>query len=346
MKYFTVGPTELYPTVPAYIREMTGDGTLSKSHRSTWFADLLTKAREGVRSLIGIPADYEILFVASASEAMERTVQNLVANESFHFINGTFAARIKKIADGLGKKTGSIDVPLGEGFSSFDMVPASAELVTVVENETSSGVWTDLEPFYSLHEKHLIAVDCVSALPYGAIVWGKTDIVFFSVQKGFGLPAGLGVMIVSPRAMEKSKAVVRPGMFHSFSGMKEMSDKGQTEETPNVLDLALLGRVSRDLAALGLDRITTDTDEKARILYGISADSAYFVKKKEWRSPTTIVINTPQASKPVIEVAAEHGFAIASGYGKMKESAIRIGNFPASTVADMRSLAEVLKPIL
>jgi phosphoserine aminotransferase len=260
-------------------------------------------------------------------------------------VNGSFAARIKKIASGLGKKAEGIEVPLGEGFTSF-AVPESAELVTVVENETSSGVWTDLEPFYALHEKHLIAVDCVSALPYGKITWDKVDVVFFSVQKGFGLPAGLGVMVISPRAMEKSQSVVRPGMFHTFLGMKEMSDKGQTEETPNVLDIALLGRVTRDLAAHGMDAITAETDEKARILYTIAADAAYSVKKKEWRSPTTIVINTPKGSKPVIEAAAQHGFAIASGYGKAKDSAIRIGNFPASTVDEMRSLAEVLKPLL
>lgn len=344
MKYFTVGPTELYRTVPAYIREFAGDGTLSKSHRSQWFSDLYQNAREGVRSLLGIPTAHEILFIASASEAMERVVQNLVANESFHFVNGSFAARIKKIASGLGKQAGGIEVPLGEGFTSFE-VPASAELVTVVENETSSGVWTDLEPFYALHEKHLIAVDCVSALPYGTIKWDKIDVVFFSVQKGFGLPAGLGVMVVSPRAFAKSSTVITPGMFHSFPGMKEMSDKGQTEETPNVLDIALLGRVTKDLSAYGMDKITADTDEKARILYA-GNDSAYFVKKKEWRSPTTIVINTPNGSKPVIEAAAQHGFAIASGYGKMKDSSVRIGNFPASTVEEMRALAEILAPLL
>jgi phosphoserine aminotransferase len=325
---------------------MVDNGTLSQSHRSRWFADLLKDTQDSVRALLEVPADYEVLFTASASEAMERTVQNLVKDESFHFVNGVFSGRIKNIANGLGRKAQSIDVPSGEGFSSFDMVPSSAELVTVVQSETSTGVWTDLTPFYDLHEQHLIAVDCVSSVPYGRIRWEKTDVVFFSVQKGFGLPAGLGVMIISPRAIAQSKEIVRPGMFHSFLGMKEKSDSGQTEETPNVLGIALLGRVAKDLSKRGLDALAAETDKKACILYALAADSAYPVQKKEWRSPTTIVIATPGGSKVVIEAARERGFAVASGYGKASETMIRIGNFPATTVDDTKALARVLVPLL
>ena len=51
----------------------------------------------------------------------------------------------------------------------------------------------------------LIAVDAVSSAPYGDLDYRLLDIVFFSVQKLFGLPAGLGILIVSPRAIEKSE---------------------------------------------------------------------------------------------------------------------------------------------
>src|SRR5690606_37779547 len=94
----------------------------------------------------------------------------------------------------------------GEGFFVDEVeVPVLAELVCLTQNETSTGVSIPEDSIHRLVEKYpdkLFAVDAVSSCPYTRLDYSKLDCVFFSVQKCFGLPAGLGVMVVSERAME------------------------------------------------------------------------------------------------------------------------------------------------
>ena len=51
----------------------------------------------------------------------------------------------------------------------------------------------------------LLAVDAVSSLPYPDFDYTKLDSVFFSVQKGFGLPSGLGVWMANDKCLAKAE---------------------------------------------------------------------------------------------------------------------------------------------
>ena len=61
------------------------------------------------------------------------------------------------------------------------------------------------------NSESLIVVDAVSSLPYPTIDYEVVDSVFFSVQKGFGMPAGLGIWMVNPRCIEKAERLVANG---------------------------------------------------------------------------------------------------------------------------------------
>ena len=78
-----------------------------------------------------------------------------------------------------------------------------------------------LSPSVDLPAEKLVALDCVSALPYADIPVDKVDAVYFSVQKGFGMPAGLGVLILSPAAVAKAATIeeagISTGSYHSFA---------------------------------------------------------------------------------------------------------------------------------
>ena len=100
------------------------------------------------------------------------------------------------------------EVAAGEGFSHPLEVPSSTEVIAVTHNETSTGVSLPLDFIYSFKTKHpdaLLVVDAVSSLPYPDFDYSKLDSVFFSVQKGFGLPAGLGVWMVNDRCLAKAE---------------------------------------------------------------------------------------------------------------------------------------------
>lgn len=350
MIHFTPGPSQLYPTVPQHIQLGLENHIGSLSHRSGKFKDIFSGTVEGLRTLLSIPKDPTIIFLPSATEGMERVLQGVVNKESYHITTGSFGEKFKEIAQDLGKKavTYSLDVRTG---LQIPEIPDSAELLCFTQNETSNGSWIPLEMIYSLHEKYpekLLALDIVSSVPYVDVDFQKIDIAFFSVQKGFGLPAGLGVLVLSPRAIERAVSVKNSGKnvgsYHSLLSLTEYAKKFQTPETPNVLGIYLLGKVVEDMNKKGIQNIRKETEQKAKMLYDFFEESSIFnpvILRKEFRSPTVLVASVKEAVA-VHEKVVEQDMVIGKGYGAFKDQHIRIANFPAHTINDVRKLITFL----
>ena len=66
----------------------------------------------------------------------------------------------------------------------------------------------DIHKLKRSNQKRLMAVDMVSSAPIPEIDLDLIDTAFFSVQKAFGLPAGLGVWIANEKCLEKAKRLV------------------------------------------------------------------------------------------------------------------------------------------
>jgi phosphoserine aminotransferase len=354
-KYFTPGPSELYPTVYKHIRESLKLQIGSISHRSAQFQEIYHELTIGLKKLLSIPDDYYIFVVGSGTEAMERTIQNCVEKHSLHFVNGSFSKRFFIIAQELSKKPVSVEVSIGQGFNFKEItIPKSTELLCFTQNETSSGVMAPVSEIHKIAKKHqdmLVAVDIVSSVPYVDLDYTLLDIVFFSVQKGFGLPAGLGIMVVSPRAIKKSEDLQKKitiGSYHSFFKMLHYAQKQQTHETPPVLEMYLIEKVVKDMLRKGIDTIRRETDQKASLLYEFLDQSdtlPVFVKEKQWRSKTVIVADIQKAKRDVKKFLAEKGFIVGGGYGENKNTQIRIANFPAHSLRDVERLIKQLQMI-
>jgi phosphoserine aminotransferase len=329
----------------------------SISHRSKQFQEIYAHAVTGLRQLLQLPDEYEVLFLASATEIWERAVQNTVQQESFHLVNGSFSARFFETSQELGLKAQKHEVPFSQGFEVETItVPESAELVALIQNETSSGACMPVTEINQFREKAaaeaLIYVDAVSSLPHPAFDFNKVDSVYFSVQKCFGLPAGLGVWLLNDRCIAKAEALAAGGRtigsYHSLPAMLSKAKVNQTVETPNVLDIYLLGKVVEDMNAKGTEAIRKETVAKADTIYTYLGESNTFtpaVENPQHRSPTTIVANTSVPASEVNKRLAEFDMAVGSGYGKYKESQIRIANFPAHSPEQVTALVTKLKEL-
>ena len=204
---------------------------------------------------------------------MERAIQNCVSEKSFHLVSGAFSERFYVTAVELNKRPEQL--LLGDDLACMDIVaPKDAEMICVTQNETSNGLSFPVDALRALRARNpepLIAVDIVSAVPYLNLDFNLVDIAFFSVQKGFGLPAGLGVMLVGSRALEKSQILrekgTSVGSYHSFGELNKYAVKNQTPETPNVLGLYVFNAVLGDMLATGIERIRTQTEKQAAKLY-------------------------------------------------------------------------------
>lgn len=354
--FFTAGPSQLYHSVPKYIESALAADIPSISHRGQLFVDIFNETRSALKELLTVPNDFEIFFFSSATEIWERIIQNCVEETSSHFVNGSFGERFHWTAKMLGKKPEMIKAPFGEGFDVAKIkVSQKSELMGFTHNESSSGVMWQMEDIYTLGERYpdkLVAMDVVSSMPYPVINYEKVDLVYFSVQKGFGLPAGLGVLIVSPRAMSKQRDMVNKGIltgsYHSFNVMKNFADKGQTTETPNVLNIYLLGKVCQEYRDYGIGNIRNETEEKARIMYDYFEKHDRYkpaIQNKRDRSQTLIVVNTQGDSNKIVQFLETMDIEVGYGYAEAKETQIRIANFPAHSREDVKRLLDCFQQL-
>jgi phosphoserine aminotransferase len=330
------------------------------SHRSEEFRGLYRETVQMLKKLMGIPQEYEILLYSSATECMERIVQNLTSEKTYHLIAGAFGSRFWKVSHEYGREAEyqQIWVKRGEAFDyarvQQDLQSYKPELLGITHNETSTGTQVDMAQIYKLKQAHphmLTAVDTVSSVPVPKFEFQFLDATFFSVQKVFGLPAGLGVLILSPQAVQRFAQVKQrqiTGSYFSFQTMLEQASKEQTPQTPNVLDIYLLNRVMQDFWDKGLEKIREQIETKARILYEFLDNHPtleVLPKRREQRSITTLTVATPVASSQIIEPLKAKGLYISPGYGQSKSENIRLANFPATSVQDIEQLVEEMKKI-
>ena len=384
--YFTPGPAELFPTVEKHIQTALAEQIGSISHRSQKFRDIYKFTVTQLRMLMNIPESHAIFFMSSATEIWERLVMNCVAWESFHLVNGSFSRKFYEFSVELRKHAHLFEKPLGEGFSYEDFenqldkkrttnkvlsrggvqftdesavkIPEYAELVALTHNETSSGVQmspTDMHQLKRSYRDKLFCVDMVSSAPYPDLDFDLIDCAYFSVQKSFGLPAGLGVWIVNEKCLQKANQLRNNkdhehliGTYHSLPSLWKNYEKWETPETPNVWNIYLLGKIAEDMNDHGIDLLRKETELKAKKLYEFADKSDafdIFVKNPVHRSQTVVVLNTQGPAAEVIEALKQKNMVVGSGYGSLKPNQIRIANFPAVSVEQVETLIDEMKKL-
>lgn len=347
---FTPGPSQLYFTVADHVRKAFRDGIPSLSHRTKAFEEISREATEGLRELLNVPPNYHLVFCSSATEIWERIIQNLVEEHSFHLVNGAFSKKFYEVAMQLHRNAFRTEIKPGEGFQEIN-VP-STEIIALTQNETSTGVSIPLNVVHSFRDKNpgaLVVVDAVSSLPYPDFDYSKIDSVFFSVQKGFGLPAGLGVWMVNDRCLAKAEALLSKnisiGSYHSLPSLVSMAQKNQTPETPNVLGIYLLSKVVHDMLRRGIHIIRKETEYKAAVLYqAVNRQELLnpFVKDERWQSKTVLVIESGEQTEKLTKLLLQKGMQPGDGYGSAKTHQLRFANFPAHSKEQYHLLVDTI----
>lgn len=351
--YFTPGPTELYFTVPDHIKQALKDDILCISHRSKAFEHIYRKTVENLKALLNIPEEFAIFFTSSSTETMERIILNLVGSYSFHIVNGAFSNRFYQVANQLGRKTKKLESAASQSPNLQKLlVSDSFDLIAIAQNETSTGVACPLDEIYQIKTafpEKLLVIDAVSALPYVNFDYQHVDSVFFSVQHGFGLPAGLAVWLVNQKCIEKAQYNTKNEKsyqgFHSVERYYMKALKNQTPETPNILGIYLLSKVTEDMLNKGIDQIRHETEYKAALLYHALENHSKlncFVQEPKYRSKTIITAETVMPSNEIISYFAKQGMILGAGYDKYKFKHIRIANYPAHSKEQVELLTDYL----
>ncbi len=351
--FFTPGPSHLYSTLSRHIKTALTEDVLSISHRGEKFHLLLENLQNNLRVLLDIPKDHQIFFISSGTEAMEVTIRNCVQKNSFHLINGAFSQRFFEISQALNKEAQATMITELSEVKDLK-VNSQTELICITQNETSTGYQVPIEFIYKIKNKYpncLLALDTVSSMPYVDLNYSLTDVVFFSVQKCFGLPSGLGVMIVSPQAIDKARYLLENnydvGVIHNFTKLSKAMQKLETVETPNIFALYLMEKVTNDFLQIGINNLRQETEVKAKLLYDFFDNQAGFdisIKDKRYQSQTVIVINAETNKlNGIKEIELRNNIVIGRGYGIYKDKQLRVANFFTHSIADVERLLRLIK---
>lgn len=350
--YLTPGPSQLFYTFEEHFKKAMSLDVPSISHRSKDFVSIMKHTKDCLVELLDIPEGYDVFFLSSANEAWDRIIQNMVIKSSHHFVNGAFSKKFYDFA--LLHRMESTVTKEDDGIPFKDLsVPEDAELIGITKNETSMGFTLPEEEIQQLRNENndkLIALDIVSGTPSIPINLNNIDTAYFSVQKAFGMPPGLGVWICNQKCHEKAIKKSESsslGSYRSLLNLKKLADKDQTPETPNTLAIYLLGKIAEDMINVGKQKIINDTIYKSTILYQAIENHPLlspFVSDNKYQSKTTIVVNANTPDK-FISYFKKKGLVIGSGYGAHKEHHIRIANFPTHSKEVIEMLCDSLPEI-
>ena len=346
---FYPGPSRVHDEIPAYVKDAFKLGIMSVNHRSDDFVKMSEKTIGLLKQKLKIPKNYTVFYTSSATECWEIIAQSLVTDKSYHLYNGAFGQKWFDYTKRIHPLAIPLPFDLNERLDPSKLIFDQREgIICLTQNETSNGTQVAnsiIKTIKKTNPSYLIAIDATSSMGGIEFDFKSGDIWFGSVQKCFGLPAGLGLLICSPEAIRRSKSIGEKNHYNSLPFMTEMMANWQTSCTPNVLGIYLLMRVlqeSDSIEEVHL-KVVSRYDDWIKFLTK-RKNLQLLTSNKDVQSYTVLTITaTTEQVKNIKAKAKEKGLLLGEGYGSLKPTSFRIANFPAIKGKEIRILKEFLK---
>ena len=236
---FSSGPCAKPPT---FTLEALADAPLGRSHRAAVGKAKLKAAIERTRSILGIPEDYLIGIVpASDTGAVEMAMWNLLGERPVEMLAwesfgaGWVTDAVKQLKLDATVHTANYGEIVDLGAVDWDRD------VVFTWNGTTSGVRVPASVDIPVDRAGLTICDATSAAFAQDLPWDRLDVVTYSWQKVLGGEAAHGMIILSPRAVERLESYTPswplPKIFRLTKGGKVIGDifDGATINTPSML---------------------------------------------------------------------------------------------------------------
>jgi aspartate aminotransferase-like enzyme len=347
-KLFIPGPVEVHPDVRnAATRPMIG-------HRMKEYDELGKSIYEKLKKLL-YTENPVMVATCSATGIMEGSIRNCVSKRVLSCVNGAFSQRWHEIALSCNKEATRLDFEWGKPVTpeaiDKELATGNYDAVTIVSNETSTGVYSDISAIAKVMKKYpdvFFLVDAVSCMTGLKIEVDKLgiDVCLAGTQKAFALPPGLCVFSCSQKVLDKSKDMTDKGTYFDFTDMYKFYLKNQTPSTPAISLMYQLDFQLDRFFKEGLEKRFERHLEMAEYCRNWAVKNGFEIfPEKGFESVTlTTIKNTKNISiSDLNKKLGEEGFTISNGYGKLKENTFRIAHMGDCTLPELKEVLELIE---
>ncbi len=324
---FSPGPAVLpLPVLEAAQRDLVslpgvGISILEISHRSKAFDKIINDAEANLRTLLGIPDNYRVLFMQGGALFQFGVIpMNLLRDSgksADYVVTGTWS---KKAFDEAKLQGLSVNVAWDGKPTNFNRIPKQDELklnpdaayVYTASNETIQGVQYQTEPAFGSVP---LICDMSSDILSRPIDVSKYGMIFACAQKNAG-PAGVTIVIIRDDLIEKS-----PANLPSLVNYKVFAEGKSLLNTPPTFPIYMVKLVTdwilNDVG--GLAKMASLNQSKAKLLYDeIDHSDGFYLPhaEKECRSPMNVPFRLAKTEfeEPFLKQAAERGLCELKGH--------------------------------
>jgi aspartate aminotransferase-like enzyme len=351
-KLFIPGPVQVSEkTFRAFCRPMIG-------HRSGDFKKLYGGIQPRLKELFGTTRPV-FLSTSSAWGVMEGSIRNLVGSgKVLNCMCGAFSDKWLDVSKKCGKDAVPLQVEWGQPIRGEQIRAAlnagGFDAVTLIHNETSTGVMSDLREITAALKdfpETLLIVDAVSSFSAVPIPMDELgiDVLLTGSQKALALPPGLALFSASAKAMERAAQVKSRGYYFDFLEFAKNQAEDMTPSTPSISHIYALESKLDDIFTEGVAARHARHEENNRIVHDwVRRHEFEFFAPEGFRSKslTCVANNKGVDVAEMAKKAKERGFIIDGGYGKLKGKTFRLSNMGDETPATMRELLTVLDECL
>ena len=337
---FVPGPTNVPDRVLLAMHRAQED------HRSSAFPALPRSLFTDLKKVFGTTTAQPFIFAASGSAMWEASLVNSLSpgDRVLAVRLGQFSHLFIDCAQRLGMTVDVIDVEWGEPAPAAQIGNALAadvgheiKAVLVVHNETSTGVTSDIGAVRRAMDAaghpallHVDGVSSIGSLSFRFDDW-KVDFAIAGSQKGFMMPAGVGLLCVSEKALALAEQARCPRVFFDVRDQARHNADGYFPYTPPLAHLYGLREALDLLLDEGLERVTA---RHLRLAEGVRrAISAWGLtlcaRQPQTFSGTVSAVVVPAGSdaRRVIDIAfRRYNLSLGGGMGQLAGKVFRIGH--------------------
>lgn len=206
--WFSSGPTA---KPPGWQLSGLSDALMGRNIRAPEVMERFSQAHALTRAILEVPASYALCFLpASDTGAVEAALWNLLGERPVQVLAYENFGKLwaSDVREHLGLEAEVLDASYGR-MADLSRVRTDHDLV-FAWNGTTSGVRVPDADFIDPRRSGLTICDATSAAFCMPLAWDRLDVVTFSFQKALGGDAGIGALVLSPRAIERLDRFVPP----------------------------------------------------------------------------------------------------------------------------------------